>query len=308
MRYFRLLLVIVFFASVQMSNAQQQAIYTQYMFNHVSINSAYAASKLNPVFMVLARTQWVSMEGAPFSGTVNFHLPIKREKIGIGASLLSDKIGPISQTGIFLDYAYQIKFSSTDFLAFGAKIGFDFYKANLSRIYTIQNNDVAFSNDVRNNFMPNLGFGLFYYSKKYYVGLSVPKFIQNTLNSDNAQFNSYSKEQRHFFLIGGYVFDINSSVKFKPSVLMKYVQNAPLSADLNGSFLLRDRIWIGATYRFGDALSGMVEVKIGESLLVGYSFDFATTKLVRYNYGTHEVLISYELNFDKNRVKSPRYF
>jgi type IX secretion system PorP/SprF family membrane protein len=301
-----IILAILFQIGLQ-ARAQQQAIYTQYMFNHVAINPAYAASKQSPSFMLLMRNQWATMEGAPNSGMFTFHTPFKKEKLGLGVTLENDRVGPISETGVFADIAYQIKLNETQTLAFGLKAGFGFNKAELTKLKTIQGNDVAFSEDIYNYFVPNFGAGVFYYSPTYYLGFSVPKFIQHNTPGGTSDYSN-TKELRHFYLIGGYVFELNENLKFKPSFLAKYVKSAPVSVDLTASFLFYERLWLGASYRYGDALCGMLELKIGKQWLVGYSFDFATTKLVRYNYGTHEILLSYELNFSKRRVKSPRYF
>jgi len=287
---------------------QQQAMYTQYMFNHVAVNPAYAVSMQNPTAMLLARQQWVGFDGAPTSQTLTFHGPLKEEKIGIGLSVLNDKIGPINETGVSADYAYQIKLTEGYYLAMGLKGSLSFYKANYTKLRTIQLDDPRFNSDITQNFIPNWGAGMFFYTNDYYIGFSCPKVMQTAINNNSTSTTMNSKESRHYFLIGGYVFNISDNLKFKPSVLTKIMPGTPIAPDFTASFLLRDRLWLGATYSFKNAFCAMVEFRLSESLLIGYSIDFATTKIIKFNSGTHEVLLSYELKSSKARLKSPRYF
>ncbi len=304
---------IIFLLAVMLSFSkifsQQQAIYTQYMFNHVAVNPAYAASKENITAMLLARAQWVNFEGAPISQTLTLHGPAKPQRIGFGFSVLNDKIGVTNQTGAYVDFAFQFNVSENLKIALGLKGGFDFYRADLTKLNVIEKNDPRFSEDVVENFKPNFGCGAFLYSDRYYIGFSIPKLLRNQINiNSDIISNGNSFEERHYFIIAGYVFDVNSNVKFKPSILGKIVTGSPSSWDLNGSFLIKNRLWLGATYRLNDAISAMVEVKVSERFLIGYAFDFSATEMMGFNYGTHEILISYEFNFNKFRVKSPRYF
>jgi len=289
--------------------AQQQAMYTQYMFNHVAINPAYAASKNAISAMLLARAQWVNLEGAPTSTTFTLHGPVKKERIGIGISILHDVIGPTSETDLTADFAFQFKINRDITLALGAKGSIGFYRAELAKLRIIDQNDPRFAEDIREDFLPNIGSGVFLYSKEFYLGLSIPKMIRNNINinSDIAgSGNSYM--ERHFFLIGGYIFDLASDVKFKPSFLAKIIPDSRPAIDFNASFIIRDYLWLGATYRYDNSMSAMAEIRIGAGLFLGYAFDFTTSKLMRFNSGTHEILVSYDLGFDRFRVKSPRYF
>ncbi len=302
-------IVVFLLLTISVSFAQQQAMYTQYMFNHVAVNPAYAASKNAISATLLARAQWVNLEGAPTSTTFTLHGPVKKEKIGIGVSIMHDAIGPTTETGITADFAFQFKINQDITLALGAKAGIAFYKAELSKLRIIDQNDPRFAEDIREDFIPNIGSGAFLYSKDFYIGLSMPKMLRNTININSdisASGDSYS--ERHAFLIGGYVFNLSSDVKFKPSFLAKIIPNSRPAIDFNASFIIKEYLWLGVTYRYDNSLSAMAEVRIGAGLFLGYAFDFTTSKLMRFNSGTHEILVSYDLGFDRYRVKSPRYF
>lgn len=308
--FFPYLLLVLLFAGFQVQNAeaQQDPMYTQYMNNILSVNPAYAGSGDVLSLMVMSRNQWVAFDGAPATQTFVMHSPITKFHMGVGFSLLKDQLGPISQTGAYLDYSYSIDFDRGRYLSFGLKGGVNFYEAGLSGLKTVESNDPVFSSDVNRNFLPNFGIGLYYNSERFVVGFSAPKLIQNTINSTDFSSEYVSKEKLHLFFMTGYVFDINRILKFKPYFLTKYVQYAPLSIDLTAQFLFYERLWLGAMYRVGDALGGMLQLQITNQLKVGYSYDVSATDLGTYNNGTHEVLVSYDFNFGRGKVKSPRYF
>jgi len=165
-----------------------------------------------------------------------------------------------------------------------------------------------FANDINRSFLPNFGVGAFYFTERYYLGLSIPKLIENKINKNGVSTQSISKEQMHVFFMGGYVFNINGIVKFKPSVLTKYVKNAPVSLDLTGTFLFYERLWLGAMYRVDDSFGGLVQIQATNQLKIGYSYDLPINKLGAYNNGTHEIMVTFDFNFGSGRVRSPRYF
>ncbi|WP_159521618.1 PorP/SprF family type IX secretion system membrane protein [Sunxiuqinia indica] len=305
--YIILLLIVSFFQTKE-GRAQQDPMYTQYMNNILSINPAYAGSRDVLSMMVMSRNQWVAFEGAPVTQTFVMHSPITRFHMGFGFSLLRDQLGPISQTGAYFDYSYSIDFDRGRYLSFGLKGGVNFYEAGLSELKTVDNNDPIFSSDINQNLLPNAGIGIYYNSDRFVAGLSVPKLIQNKINKYNFSSKYLSKEQIHLFFLAGYVFDINRILKFKPYFLTKYVQNSPISFDVTTQFLFYDRLWLGAMYRVGDAFGGMLQLQITNQLKVGYSYDVTTTDIGVYNNGTHEVLVSYDFNFGRGKVRSPRYF
>lgn len=290
------------------SSAQQDPMYTQYMDNLIIVNPAYAGSKDLLNLMVVSRNQWVSMPGAPVSRTFSMHSPIRESKMGLGFSILNDRVGPIKQTGVYFDYSYKLFFGNQQTLALGMKGGVNFYEANLTGLAVNDPNDPVFANDINQNFLPNMGVGAFFYTNKYYAGLSIPKLIENKINQNGVSSENVSAEQMHLFIMGGYVFDINRIVKFKPSIMLKYVKNVPVSVDLGATFLLYDRLWLGAIYRIGDSAGGMFQIQATDHLKVGYSYELSINQLGAYNNGTHEIMVSFDFNLSPGKVRSPRYF
>ena len=304
-----LFLVVVTILPLLSATAQQQAMFTQYMFNQSILNPAYAASQDNLNAMLLARTQWFGLGGGPRTQTFSIHGPLSEKKFTAGLSFLNDKISVVNSTETYADFAYQFQLVPDVYLALGLKAGFDFYQADLTKLKTINNNDPSFSEDVNNSFLPNFGFGGFVYSNDYYLGVSVPKLSRNKINiNSKVNSNTLSREELHYYIIGGYVFELDKDVKFKPSFFAKMVKGSPLSFDVNASFLLKEKLWLGGTYRLKEGFCANVEFKVTNNLMLGYSFDFTTSDLSSYNYGTHEVFVSLDLNFTRFRVKSPRYF
>jgi len=291
------------------ANAQQETMYTQYMSNILSINPAYAGSNNMLSVNAVSRNQWVGISGAPVTQTFSIHSPVTKYHMGLGLSFLKDEIGPISQTGVHADYSYTLDFSRHRHLAFGLQGGINFYAAKYSDLKIVDPNDVVFQDDELRRFLPNVGVGAYYYTERFYAGLSAPKLIENVINPHSGYSSEYvSREQLHFFFMSGYVFDINQVLKFKPHFMAKFVMDAPLSLDLTGQFLLYDRLWLGAMYRFGDSFGLLVQVQVTNQIKVGYSYDLSINQLGEYNHGTHEIMISYDFDFGRNKVKSPRYF
>jgi len=290
------------------SVAQQDPMYTQYMENLLTLNPAYAGSRDVLSMMVVSRNQWVSMPDAPVTRSFMMHSPIKGQQMGLGLSFLSDKVGPVKQSGIYADYSYTLSFSNRRSLSLGLKAGVNFFEAGISDLATNDPNDPVFANDINRSFLPNFGVGAFYFTEKYYLGLSIPKLIENKINKNGVSTQSISKEQMHVFFMAGYVFDVNRIVKFKPSVLTKYVKNAPVSLDMTGTFLFYERLWLGAMYRVGDSFGGLLQLQATDQLKIGYSYDLPINKLGAYNNGTHEIMVTFDFNFGQGRVRSPRYF
>ncbi len=292
------------------ANAQQETMYTQYMSNVLSINPAYAGSNDMLSFNAVSRNQWVGINGAPETQTFSVHSPITKYRMGLGLSFLKDKIGPISQTGVNIDYSYTIDFDRRRYLAFGLKGGVNFYAANYTDLELIDQNDYVFQTDQFHRFLPNVGVGVYYYTERFYAGLSAPKLIENVINPHDGGFSSeyVNREELHLFLMSGYVFDVNRILKFKPHFMVKYVQNAPISIDFSAQFLIYDRLWLGAMYRLGDSFGGLMQIQVTNQLKIGYSYDLSVNDLGAFNNGTHEITVSYDFNFGRGRVKSPRYF
>lgn len=293
--------LLLFSGTVQ---AQQDPLYSQYMFNTLAVNPAYAGSADVFTALLLSRHQWVGFAGAPSTQTLVAHTPLPKQNMAVGFSLLADKIGPTRQTGIYGDYAYRIRTSDETHLSFGLKGGINLYQADLASLTTVDPD--AANVNVSSKAMPNFGFGLFWHSPRYYVGLSLPKLMQNEVDAGATM--ALAPERRHLFLIAGYVLDLNRSLRFKPSIMLRQVSGAPLSLDLNANFLLRDRIWLGGMYRVGNSIGVLAQYQVNDQFRVGYAFDLTTNRLGAYNGGTHEVMLNYDFRFFTGRTVSPRFF
>jgi type IX secretion system PorP/SprF family membrane protein len=291
------------------SLAQQDPMYTQYMFNTQTINPAYAGTWESIGFMVLARQQWVGFEGAPQTYTFSFQAPMRNEKVALGLNMISDKVGLEKRFSVFGDYSYLVKLTQTTNLRLGLKAGFTNYTNNLQayQLYPDGLTDPLFQGEIDTKFMPNFGIGAFLFTDNYYVGLSIPKIVHNDFKNN---FNNYSvqAEMRHYFLIAGVVLDLNEWLAFKPTFLTKATVGAPVEFDFSANFLLKERLWLGAMYRTGDAYGFIAQWVFDKKLRIGYAVDFTTTKLQNYHSGTHEIMVSYELKFLKESFVSPRYF
>ncbi|OFX25765.1 MAG: hypothetical protein A2033_15050 [Bacteroidetes bacterium GWA2_31_9] len=300
------IIVAILLTNVFNSFSQQDPMFTQYMFNTLAVNPGYAGSRGALNVTGLLRNQWVGIDGAPKTQTFFAHTPIINKNMAVGLSVVNDKIGPINQTFVYGDYSYTIKVTDNSKLAFGLKGGVNIIKGNLTSVDLTEQNDQSFSTNIDYKPLPNFGFGLYYHSERWYVGLSTPKLLENKIEASV----DYSKlsEKRHYFLIGGFVVDISESVKFKPSVLTKVTEGAPVSIDLTANFLFKDKLWLGAGHRLGDSFSALMQLQLNDQLRVGYAYDYTISKLTKYNYGSHEIMLSYDFIFRKDKILSPRYF
>ena len=300
------ILFLVLILSGFWSNAQQDAQYTQYMYNTVNINPAYAGSRGVMSIFGLHRTQWVGLDGAPVTNTLAFNTPIKDTKFGIGLSFVNDRIGPTTQNDISADISYTIQTSDTYNLSFGIKASANLFNLDRNKLNMYDPNELVLM-DLNNYFTPNFGAGVYLHSDKSYLGLSVPHFFNSKRYSDN-DIQIYAQKM-NLYLIGGYVFDLNSNLKFKPSFLGKVVEGAPLQVDLSGNFLINEKFILGAAWRWSAAASLMAGFHISDQMFIGYGYDLETTRLNNYNSGSHELFLRYEFNKkSKERVKSPRFF
>lgn len=307
--YYAIVFVLVMLVVSTKTNAQQETMYTQYMSNVLSINPAYAGSTDLLSITAVSRNQWIGIEGTPETQTFSVHSPITKYRMGLGATFLKDKIGPITQTGFNFDYSYTVDFDRNRFLAFGLKGGVNFYYAGLTDLQLINPDDPTFAQNDLRRFLPNVGVGMYYYTDRFYAGLSAPKLIENVINKNSATITqNVSREEMHFYFMMGYVFHVNRILKFKPHFMTKFVQDAPVSIDLSAQFLIYDRLWLGGMYRFGDSVGALMQIQVSNQIKVGYSYDVSINELRTYNRGTHEIMVSYDFNFGKGRVTSPRYF
>ncbi len=295
--------------NVSETKAQQEPLYTQYMFNTVSVNPAYAGTRNAMNILALSRLQWAGLEGAPRTNSLTMHTPINNYKMGVGFSIVSDKIGPVNNFYFNFNYAYRVNLTEKMVLSMGIKGGIYNYKAGLDDLNVGSGTDASFNGNVEQKWQPNAGAGLYLYSDKWYAGFSIPKLIQTDLSGNQTTASNLSSLKRHYFLMAGYVFDINQDFKFKPSFINKVVEGAPPSTDVTAQVLYLNKYWLGATYRFGDALAFLANIQLNRQLMVGYSYDFSVSSLNHYNNGSHEIIISYDFDgFLKKKVISPRFF
>lgn len=285
--------------------AQQDAQYTQYMYNTININPGYAGSRGVMSVFGLHRTQWVGLEGAPTTNAFSLNTPINNSNLGIGLSFVNDKIGPTNENNISADVSYTVQTSETYKLSFGIKA-----TGNLFSLDTSVLNPVIVADHnlqpVNSQFSPNLGAGLYLHSDKLYFGLSVPNFLQDKKYSDNDY--AVFQERMNVYAIGGYVFDLSSDIKFKPAFLTKMVTGAPLQLDLSANFMFFDKLMLGGAYRWDAAASALAGFQITDGLFIGYSYDMETTRLKHYNSGSHEVFLRFELFNKVSKMVSPRFF
>lgn len=287
--------------------SQQDPVYTQYMNNLLSIQPAYAGISGALNITGISRAQWVGFEGAPNTNTLTVSGPLRRFNVGLGLSIVNDKLGPIRQNGVYFDYAYHVKLRQDQFLSFGIKGGFNIFQANLTDLIINNPNDLVFAYDVDPKFLPNVGVGVMWHSDRFFFGVSTPKILKNTIQSNDTE-NVY-REVLHFYGMGGYVFFLTDILKFKPTVLYRWAERTPSYVDFSGNFLLYDRVWIGATYRMENSYGLIFQFNVNNQLKFGYSYDQTTFHPTEVHSGTHEFMISYDFVYSRRgRQVAPRYF
>jgi len=290
--------------------AQQDPQYTQYMYNMNVVNPAYAGSRGTLSLGLLGRTQWTGVDGAPKTATFDVHAPIGR-KVGAGFSVISDEIGPVKEQNIYADLSYTLTTSEEGRLAFGLKGGITLQDINLLDVVlpqTPNGEDPLFDENVNETY-PNFGAGIYYYTSKFYVGFSVPNILKSEHFEKSGGIITEASEEMHYFLTSGYVFDLSSTLKFKPSVMLKGVAGAPLSVDVSANFLMYDRLELGASYRLDDSLSALINFGVTKDFRIGYAYDYTISDFSNTNTsGSHELILLYDIDFSKKNLKSPRFF
>jgi type IX secretion system PorP/SprF family membrane protein len=285
--------------------AQQDAQYTQYMYNTININPAYAGSRGVMSVFGLHRTQWVGLDGAPTTNTFSLNTPINNSNLGVGFSLVNDRIGPTSDNTISADISYTVTMNEVYKLSFGVKASGNIFNLDTDKLDPSNPIDPNLQN-FNNEFSPNFGAGVYLHSDKLYLGLSVPNFLQDSKYNDNEV--AVFQERMNFYFIGGYVFDVSPSIKFKPAFLTKMVTGSPLQVDASANFLFFDKFMLGGAYRWDAAVSALAGFQVTDGLFIGYSYDMETTQLRRYNSGSHEVFLRFELFNKVSKMVSPRFF
>jgi type IX secretion system PorP/SprF family membrane protein len=303
----RLGLILLILSIYNVSWAQRESQFTQYMYNTTSINPAYAGSREVMSIFGMHRNQWVGLDGAPVTNVVSINAPIEFSNVGWGASIINDKIGPMTENSISADFSYTINTSDTYKLSFGLKATANLLNVDFTKLNIYDPSDPRFQENIDNKFSPNIGAGVYWYSDVSYIGLSLPKMLETSYYDKSANNTASSfvvKERMSYYLMAGYVFDIDRDIKFKPSMLTKVVRGAPLQMDLSANFIFDEIFTAGIAYRWSAAVSGMVAFQVSDGMLIGYAYDAETTKLANYNSGSHEIFFRYE--FSKKR-KITRY-
>lgn len=306
----KLLICISSLIAADSAYGQQDAMYTQYMFNMQAVNPAYTGSRGIISATAMYRNQWVGVDGAPKTETVSFEMATRNKKMGLGLQAFNDKIGIVRTTGAYATYAYRINFPENESsLAIGLQGGVSNYKADLTKVDLVDGGDPAFMQNI-NTLMPSFGAGIYYNTDRFYAGFSIPNLVRSYLRKDQYLYSTEVIARRYFhmFFITGYVFDLDENLKLKPSVLVKAVRGAPVEADINLNLWIKEIVGIGASYRTGDAVAGLLEVQISNQLRLGYAYDHSISKLVKYNQGTHELMLRFDFGWDKGQILSPRYF
>ena len=311
-KYKNTIATVVFSLGCLAVHAQQAPMYTHYMYNTLSVNPAYAGSRDAFTVTALHRSQWVDFKGAPQTQTLTMHSPIGNENIGLGLSITNDKIGPTNNTSAFADFAYRLRLNEKSRLAFGLSAGVNLFQADLNTLKLDDQEDPSFQTNISNRTLPNFGFGMYYSREKFYAGVSAPNLLENKYSKSELSSGSplSGEEERHYFLIAGAVFNLANNLDFKPTTLVKVTPAAPIQADLTASFIIMQRLLLGVMYRTDDSYGALVGFDVLEHLHLGYSYDFSYgLKTSRYNQGSHEVILRYDLiHSSEKQIHSPRYF
>lgn len=300
-RFWKFLAAGIISCSAQQAMAQQHPVYAQYLFNGMVVNPAYPSMDEFSSATVVARNQWLGMEGAPKTGTFSFYSPLKATNTSIGFLAMQDKITIYSQTGVHLNISQKVKLNKKLTLAMGLKGGMEQFRENNTHLAT---DDPVFAQDQR-YWKTDIGFGFMLYSEKFFVGLSAPSFHNFDIG------NSVNKVafKRHMYLHGGMILDVNKDIKFRPGLLFRQVGGAGVQMDVNASFLFKDVVWVGATWRTEKTAAAMVQLQIGKSLQLGYAYDFASASYLKgMQNGSHELMLNYRFSLVKGKALTPRMF
>ncbi|WP_432264975.1 PorP/SprF family type IX secretion system membrane protein [Croceitalea rosinachiae] len=290
--------------------SQQDAQYTQYMYNTVSVNPAYAGSRGHMSIGALYRAQWVGLDGAPETQTLNIHTPLGYRGVGAGLSFVNDIIGPTSETYFDLDFSYTVLTGIEGKLSFGLKASAHLLDVKFSELNQDggQGPDPTLQQNIDNRFSPNVGAGVYYHTQNFYAGLSIPRFLETTHFDESSL--STAAEQMNWYFITGYVWDLNAFLKFKPAVLAKATQGAPLQVDVSANFMFNEKFVVGAAYRWDAAFSGLAGFQISDQFLIGIAYDREITDLgaTTFNDGSFEIVLRYDFIRAVGNLKSPRFF
>lgn len=302
---YKIIVILTFIMSMS-TFAQQNPQYTQYMYNTINVNPAYAGSRGVLSVFGLHRSQWIGMDGAPTTNSFSINTPLGESKLGLGVSLVSDKIGPTKENKFSVDLSYALDLNETYKLAFGLKGSMNMLDVDFTKLNIYNQADPRFQNNIENKISPNVGAGLYLYSDKTYFGVSAPNLLETKHYDDNTY--STAAQKMHVYAIAGHVFDLSPNLQFKPAAMVKMVSGAPLQVDVSANFWLHEKFTLGVAYRWDAALSAIAGFQISDQLFIGYAYDAETTRLANYNSGSHEIFLRYEFLNRVNKVITPRFF
>ena len=286
-------------------NAQQDPLFSQYFWNKLIVNPAYAGSNNVMNATIIAREQWIGIEGRPSTQSFTFQTPLKNEAISLGLDIVRDQLGPSTNTTVAGDVAYRFQVTETSKLAFGVKAALDLWKAEIGGIGV--EGDPLFQSDVATTPLPNFGAGAWWHSDRHFVGISTPRILNQELGESDPNVEQ-GAVVRHYYAMAGYVFDLNPVIKFKPAGLFRFEEGGVNSFDVTANFLFFDKFWLGAAYRDSESAGVNASYLIQDFFRIGYAYDFQTGGLRYFNSGSHEIMLSYDFNFKKENLISPRYF
>jgi len=305
LKYFLQAIVMICLSQSNHVFAQQQSSFTNYMYNVQTYNPAYVGSRQAISVFGLYRLQWVGYDGAPKTQTISISAPIAKEYLGIGLSVQNDKIGPMNSTGAYADIAYHLPISEKSKLSFGAKVGVNLLSTSLSTVKLDDPNDVSFNSNMQNKTIPNVGFGMYYYSSKFYAGISTPQILIKTVSGEyQGQNVNLYQQKTHYYVIAGTVINLTEALDFKPTMLTKVVAGAPVQVDLTSTLIYKQLLYGGVMVRTGESIGGLVGFTFSNTLVFGYSYDWTIlNKTNSYHYGSHELILRYDFALKKNRNK-----
>ena len=289
-----------------MATAQQTATYSQYMFNTLAINPAYAGSHDALSITALGRFQNVGLSGAPNTQTFSMHTPLINNRVGVGLLVIHDELSVIGQTGVQFSYAYRLPLKRDKAtLSFGLQGGMSMYNAQYTKLELFNNGDPAFNQDIRDS-RPNIGAGVYYSNRTTYLGLSMPSMLNNVFERGKDFTTVYQNVP--IILTGGHVFTLNRVLKLKPNFLFKMVDGQPVEFDINANMLFDEVLWFGLSYKSSKQVVMLTQFKINDQLQFGYSYTITAGPIRTVELGSHEVMLNYRFWFNKKGVVSPRYF
>lgn len=302
---------IVFVGAILLSSglwAQQDALMTQFLQGPGVYNPAYAGSKDAMSVMLMSRLQWTGFEGAPRTNILNIHSPLADSKLGLGLTVINDKIGVINQNTFSIDASYKLVVGYGANLRIGLRGSGQLYSADLVSLRTTRESDPNLIQNVSTTFLPNAGAGIYFNTAKYFAGIGAPNILSNEIRVSDFTTNRAYRQEMHFFGMFGALFDVSPNILLKPAIKGRYVFNAPVAIDVMATALFYDKIWAGLSYRYKNTLGGTIQFQLNPQLLFGFAYDRNTDLLGEVNNGTYELMLNYDFNFTGTRVRSPRYF